>query len=31
MEIKKPYGLVQYNKFMKGIDRSDQTSVITQF
>jgi hypothetical protein len=24
MEIKKPYSLVQYNKFMKGIERSDQ-------
>ena len=24
MEIKKPYALVQYNKFMKSIDRSDQ-------
>jgi hypothetical protein len=24
MEIKKPFALVQYNKFMKGIDRSDQ-------
>jgi len=23
-EIKMPYALVQYNKFMKGIDRSDQ-------
>jgi len=23
-EIKKPYGVVQYNKFIKGIDRSDQ-------
>jgi hypothetical protein len=24
MEIKKPYALVQYNKFMKGIDRADK-------
>jgi hypothetical protein len=24
MEIKKPYTVVQYNKFMKGIDRVDQ-------
>jgi len=24
MEIKKPYALVQYNKFMKGVDRADQ-------
>jgi hypothetical protein len=24
MEIEKPYALVQYNKFMKGIDRSEQ-------
>jgi len=24
MEIKKSYALVQYNKFMKSIDRSDQ-------
>jgi len=24
MEIKKPYAVVQYNKFMKGIDRADQ-------
>jgi len=23
MEIKKPYAVVQYNKFMKGIDRAD--------
>ena len=23
-EIKKPYAVVQYNKFMKGIDRVDQ-------
>jgi hypothetical protein len=23
-EIKKPYAVVQYNKFMKGIDRADQ-------
>ena len=24
MEIKKPYAIVQYNKFMKDIDRADQ-------
>ena len=24
MEIKKPYVVVQYNKFMKGIDSADQ-------
>jgi len=24
MEIKKPYAVVQYNKFMKGVDRTDQ-------
>jgi len=24
MEIKKPYALGQYNKFIKGIDRADQ-------
>ena len=24
MEIKKPYAVVQYNKFMKGVDRGDQ-------
>ena len=24
MEIKKPYAVVQYNKFIKGIDRGDQ-------
>jgi hypothetical protein len=24
MEIKKPYAAVQYNKFRKGVDRSDQ-------
>ena len=24
MEIKKPYAVVQYNKFTKGIDRADQ-------
>jgi len=24
MEIKKPYAVVQYSKFMKGIDRVDQ-------
>ena len=24
MEIKKPYDVVQYNKFMKGVDRADQ-------
>jgi hypothetical protein len=23
-EIKKPYAVVQYNKFMKGVDRADQ-------
>ena len=24
LEIKKPYTIVQYNKFMKGVDRADQ-------
>jgi len=24
MEVKKPYAVVQYNKFMKGVDRADQ-------
>jgi hypothetical protein len=24
MEIKKPYAIVQYNKFMKGVDRADR-------
>jgi hypothetical protein len=24
LEIKKPYTVVQYNKFMKGVDRADQ-------
>ena len=24
MEIKKPYAIVQFNKFMKGVDRADQ-------
>ena len=24
MEVKKPYAVVQYNKFKKGIDRADQ-------
>ena len=24
LEIKKPYAVAQYNKFMKGIDRADQ-------
>jgi len=24
MEIKKPYAVIQYNKFMKGVDRADQ-------
>jgi hypothetical protein len=24
MEIKKPYAAVQYNKFIKGVDRTDQ-------
>jgi len=24
MDIKKPYAVVQYNKFVKGIDRADQ-------
>ena len=24
MEINKPYAVVQYNKFMKGLDRADQ-------
>jgi len=31
MEIRKPYAVIQYSKFMKGIDRADSTSVITQF
>ena len=24
MDVKKPYAVVQYNKFMKGTDRTDQ-------
>ena len=24
MEVNKPYAVVQYNKFIKGIDRADQ-------
>jgi len=24
MEIKKPYAVIQYNKFMKGVDRADE-------
>ena len=24
MEIKKPYAVIQYNKFMKDVDRADQ-------
>jgi len=24
MEIKKPYAVVEYNEFMKGVDRADQ-------
>jgi len=24
MDIKKPYAVVQYNKFMKGVERADQ-------
>jgi hypothetical protein len=24
MEVKKPYSVVQYNKFIKGVDRADQ-------
>jgi hypothetical protein len=24
MELKKPYAVVQYNKFIKGVDRADQ-------
>ena len=24
MEVKKPYAVIQYNKFMKGVDRADQ-------
>jgi hypothetical protein len=24
MEIKKPYAVVQYSKFMNGVDRADQ-------
>jgi len=24
MEIKKPYAVIQYNKFMKGVDKADQ-------
>ena len=31
MEIKKPYAVGQYNKFIKGVDRADSTSVFTQF
>ena len=31
MEIKKPYAVGQYSKFIKGIDRADSTSVFTQF
>jgi hypothetical protein len=30
MEVKKPYAIVQCNKFMKGVDRADQDLVITQ-
>jgi hypothetical protein len=31
MEIKKPYGVIQYNKFMKGVDTTDQYINFTQF
>jgi len=31
VEMKKPYAVVQYNKFMKGIERADQCLIITQF
>jgi hypothetical protein len=24
MEVKKPYAVIQYSKFMKGVDRADQ-------
>jgi len=24
LEVKKPYAVVQYNRFMKGFDRADQ-------
>jgi hypothetical protein len=30
LEIKKPYSIVQYNKFKKGIDGQTSTSVIAQ-
>ena len=31
MEIKKPYAVGQYNKFIKGVDRAQSTSGFTQF
>jgi hypothetical protein len=31
IEIKKPYVLVQYDKFMKGIDRSDQYQYLSYY
>jgi len=31
MEMKKPYAVVQDNKFIKGIDRADQYLIIIQF
>jgi len=31
MEVKKPYAVVQYNKFMKGVDRQTSTQVFTQY
>jgi len=30
LEIKKPYSVVRYNKFKKGIDEQTNTSVIAQ-
>ena len=30
LEIKKPYSVVQYNKFKKGLDGQSSTSVIAQ-
>jgi hypothetical protein len=31
MEIKNPYAVVQYSKFIKDIEGQGSTSVITQF
>jgi len=31
LDIKKPYSVVQYNKFKKDIDGETSTSVIAQF